>query len=465
MVMTNGPALGYERSWDDGLRSLVSISIIFDLIDPTHCPSIVSFFMTPSKQQEVSELLSKIRDAQESKKRAELLEELNGLQPPISALPPEILSIIFVYAFRSPHKRLHRTISLVSKRWRRVLVNTPEVWTTVDLDVSSIRGGMALLSFIANSSDRTLSVTLRFRGPSDKEGVLVSPNVDSRIAESFGRIQSLHLTNPPISWFSQLPQLQRMQSLTLKGHQGPRVPTNIAVDRIPSLTELALVDLKSVLMYSTCTNLTSLTLTQLRVTTSVRIFTKCPNLKKLHLEYLGRVQEGSILAGVDGEDSNFPNRTVSLEHLETFEWFLCKPEDIFVLSWQSAIWGHLNLPSLRSMKWVQKGELPRPPPMNTFFNRSALTLNEVEFLRVTQSGGTVFDDSFPVEKIVFEDCVPQFVDVVLGDIQSPARLPKLKTVEMKGRFLDRLRQKHLKLMTERAKASGRGIVFNGVSVL
>lgn len=400
----------------------------------------------------IAELLAKIRDAPDPKTRSELQGELNDLQPPIGALPPEILSIIFLYAFRSFGRKFHRNISLVSKRWRRVLSDTPEVWTTVDLDVGTARGRLGLGAFMANSSDRGLSVTLKFRGSSDSEGVLVGPNLDAKIVESFGRIQSLSLTNPPGAWFRQLTQLVRMQSLTLKGHEGPRVPTNIPVDQIPSVTELTLIDLKNVHMYSTCANLTTLTLIQMRIPTSVRIFTKCPNLKKLHLEYLGRVQEGSFLAGVDSDDGNFPNRTFTMEHLEVFEWYLCKPEDIFVLSWQSSIWGHLNLPSLRSMKWVHRGEPPRAPSMNAFFSRTALTLHEVGFEGVMGSAGTVFEDGYGIEKIVFADCRPVFVDAVLGKLQAPTRLPRLKRVEMRGRSLEPVLRRYALLIRESGRA-------------
>jgi hypothetical protein len=418
--------------------------------------------MTPSKQRKVTEP-SKILDAQELEKRAKFPEEPNGLRTSLSALPPEILSIIFVYAFRSPRKQLYRTVSLVSKRWRRVLVSTPEAWTTIDLDVGSPRGRMALLPFIANSSDRALSVTLRFRRLFDQDETLVSPNVDPRLVESFGRIESLELTNPPISWFSQLLLLQRMQSLTLKGHRGHGVPTNIAVDRIPTLTELTLVHLKNVLLYSTCTNLTSLTLTQLHITTSVRIFIKCPNLKKLHLEYMGRVLEGNDWGGEDMIHP--PNQTLALEHLEIFEWFACKPEDFLVLLWQLAIENQLNLPSLRSLKWDQREETTLLFPTPTFWNRVALTLTEVEFSRVRVVDGNMFSDDYPVERIVFSDCDPGFVDAVLENVQSPERLPKLRNVEMKmgGRFLEGPRI--LKSLRERVKVSGGGMVFNGVSVM
>ncbi|KAF7784912.1 hypothetical protein Agabi119p4_1077 [Agaricus bisporus var. burnettii] len=427
--------------------------------------------MTPFKQQKITELLTKIRNAHHGPHdRAKLSEELNDIRPPISVLPPEILSHIFQYVFHLPRKPLFRIVSLVSRHWRRVLVNTPELWAIIDLDVSSPRGKSILPTFIANSGDCALSVTFRFRGRINREEqTLVDPSVDSRIIENFGRIQSLSLTNPPISWFDGLPQLQRLQHLTLQNHEGPRVPTSIPVDRMPSVSELTLINLKSVQLDTRCLNITSLTLTQIRITTTVRIFTQCPFLKYLHLEYLDRVQDpANRFAGADGQDNNFPNKTILLPNLETLVWFVGKPQDIFVLSWQMAIITHLTVPSLKSLKWDQKVDFSgHLRSIVGFFGRVALTLTDLEFSRVGQTGtvisGEVFVDDCAVERMVFSDCGSDFVDGILQDVKSPTRFPGLKKVEMRknGRLVERaVVQRYVRLLKQR-----KGLVFNNVIIV
>ncbi|KDQ08651.1 hypothetical protein BOTBODRAFT_118404, partial [Botryobasidium botryosum FD-172 SS1] len=64
----------------------------------------------------------------------------HNLITPIYRLPNEVLALIFQFAESSPYNslqplesRVPLNISAVSRVWREIALDTPQIWTTIDV--------------------------------------------------------------------------------------------------------------------------------------------------------------------------------------------------------------------------------------------------------------------------------------------------------------------------------------------
>ncbi|TFK69604.1 hypothetical protein BDN72DRAFT_840198 [Pluteus cervinus] len=106
---------------------------------------------------------------------------------PISRLPPELLSSIFLYARdgADDRKQSHAVlvVSWVSLHWREVVLSNPFLWNILD-----VRGEDLVNIFLTRSRQVKLSVSMWAESPND----LVA------IVKELGRLQSLRLMCPEI---------------------------------------------------------------------------------------------------------------------------------------------------------------------------------------------------------------------------------------------------------------------------
>lgn len=428
-------------------------------------------------REEINQLHAKIRQLDESvaelsRMRAALLEELNHVQPQISVLPQEILSVIFQFAFPPPKFgafppkdnntifggvegadyswfKIYRTLNNVSTHWRRTLASTPDLWTNVDLHIQD--GPLEtyktfLPQFLKNSGDLPLNLSFHFPEYIDlDDDILIHPTVDTLLLDNFARIKNLHLTFPPPAWFLRsLAHFEQLTHCSLENAHDSSL--HLSLDRMPLVSELTLIG-NPVVLPSPCL-ITVLNLSRIPLNAAFRMITSCPNLIELHIRAPGYIWD---------PDTSYPVETFTLPRLEVLDWVaLSVTGTILDIPWEVSLMNHIHVPSLRALSWIHAVAMAigRPPEirraMASFFTRLPLTLTTLEFVKIRDEPNTQEDgllgvindnlhDDCHIESLIFTDCSSQFLAGILRKLtpqrtNAAPRFPRLREITMDGTF-------------------------------
>lgn len=161
------------------------------------CDACASLKDIDSRIHDVQESLRKLLDA-----RQQIVIEANRCHDPMSTVPVEVISQIFLYStegqysegFRLPATRL----AAVSRRWRYITLSLQQLWTSIRLSETTLTGGAEVLGkWLGRSGQLPLRISITCR-PRSK-----FPIPDSWVqtldilSTSFTRWDRLYLDIPP----------------------------------------------------------------------------------------------------------------------------------------------------------------------------------------------------------------------------------------------------------------------------
>ncbi|TFK31853.1 hypothetical protein BDQ12DRAFT_79136, partial [Crucibulum laeve] len=135
----------------------------------------------------------------------------SALSSPIRLFPPEILSAIFIYCidlrekpYRGPRRKdVPLLLCQVSSSWRRVALNTPELWCRVSFDLIPVSQKL-LYWWMPRARNLPLSFQFKYYNKPDRAALY-----DSLVLPYASRIRHLDLD----SWDKVIFSLQEMKSL------------------------------------------------------------------------------------------------------------------------------------------------------------------------------------------------------------------------------------------------------------
>lgn len=292
-----------------------------------------------------------------AEKDVALLRTLNDQKSGPRNLAPEILSAIFDLARceeAEDKAKGHRTLAAVCSRWRQTVELTSLFWTKIRLyriSENTVGKRAAYLRLcIQRSSGRPLDLSLSFMGVINEISDLFSPDIDGLLVENRDRIHSLFLESPPLKWYSFIPQLTHLSSLTLK--MNPRSYYRKYALSFPSITHLNRLNLfytvvsfgdlrtNGPLEWST---ITTIDLTGIAIDTCVTFLFNCPNLES----FLCYETDAPQRPRRYGETSTRP---VILQHLKRLRWPMVPAEPHNESSaWCRDILKRLHVPALERL--------------------------------------------------------------------------------------------------------------------
>lgn len=334
-------------------------------------------------QEEVRRMDSLIH--QLNRDRARLLQRVNNLQATTRRLPPEVLSTIFQFAHPPidfdtrptpsellEHRGLRReawqeddfqlVLGAVSWHWRQVVWATPQMWTTLSVEVHEATCGnmVSLLElYFKNSRRLPMTVELDFRAqlmlldaatPEALEGeddsLSLIETLQTPLLNNAAKIRNLIVTGLPPEWFTFIGKtFSHCQSMMLywppAGTKTWR-PAHFRLDlvELSSLHHLRLKELytPAVLPWSI---LTILQLVGMPINVCVESLAKCPNL----IEF-------EATSTTSSTSRDYLHQPVVLEYLESFTWVNPKDDDN---AWNCAFLRHIRFSKLRILKWSDHG--------------------------------------------------------------------------------------------------------------
>lgn len=360
--------------------------------------------------EEVRRLDGLIHQINEDKAR--LLRRVNSMQAATRRLPPELLSTIFLFVrppidFNTRSTPVHLpeddegrrdaygeeddfqiVLGAVSSHWRQIAWRTPQLWTTISVEVYETTGenNVSLLSlYFENSQSLPLTIELDFRAqlalllePADSlEGgppdcVMPIESIKTLFINNAAKIQNFIVTGLPLHWISLINKaFSRCQSMTLFWPpsyytQEEQNTQPLDLSELPSLRHLRLKNfiLPSILP---CQTITTLQLHGMTVRQCVESLINCTNLIKF--ENLGFRRRSPL--------DPLPSLTQSivLENLESLTW--CIHED----SWSSTFFAYIRFPKLCALKLFAK--LSKTPSEN-LYNDIATFFSGLESLQVLE---------------------------------------------------------------------------------
>ncbi len=417
--------------------------------------------------EEINQLHDEIRKLDESvaelsRKRAALLRDLNDVQPAISTLPRETLSLVFLFACPPPKFgnfpdredviRVTRAVDLrwydiytvlgdVCHIWRRTLLHTPELWTcvtgnvtddTIDTNVSFF------LQFFNNSGDLPLTLAFHYNRVEALNDTmnLLHQNIDTHLLDNFRRIESLHLENPPPAWLSRFPPyLSRLSHCSLDGIS-PERASELTLKHSPHLTQLTLINTPVPIDLPSPCLLTILNLYYVSLDTCFYLLSKCPDLIELHTK--------SMAATWNMDSDPLPAEKFTLSKLEVFDWAVVSTMGVD-REWQDALLNHIHLPSLRTLRWKHTFHtllFAFEQAAEVFFSNLPLTLTTLDLDKI---GG--FQEDFMkvlnripnntnIEHLILRSCSTSFVQSTLRTLvpqnDGGLRFPRLRRITLDG---------------------------------
>lgn len=427
--------------------------------------------LDPNQQrswEEINQLHDEIRKLDESvanlsRKRAALLRDLNTVQPSISTLPRETLSLIFFFACPPPKLEIYSgksdfisvarprdlrwydiytVLSDVCQLWRRTLLSTPQLWNcvngnitddTIDTDVSFF------LQFFRNSGDLplTLSFNYNYAESLDITGNLLHPNIDPDILRNFSRIKTLHLEGPPPAWFSHSPPyLSRLTHCLLD-----RIPSerehNLTLKYSPHLTQLTLIDILTPIELPSPCHLTVLNLCYVPLDTCFYLLSNCPGLIELHARSMA-------VTIWDVDSGPLPVEKFTLNKMKVFDWSVSSTMGIDQ-RWQDALLNHIHLPSLRTLRWnhtLHSLIFAFEQVAENFFSNLPSTLTTLELDKIGGFQGDFTNvlnhlpDHTNIEHLILRNCSTTFVQGTLQTLiprkDGNSRFPDLRKITIDG---------------------------------
>lgn len=313
--------------------------------------------------------------------RATLLRRLNNIQAATRRLPPEVLSTIFQFA-RPPidfstritpaeypddpdlrrdtydhEEDFHFNLAAVSYRWRQIVWSTPQLWTTISVEVyeTAAENNASILNLYfqnARALPMTIELDLRAQlmllsGAEDAERraksiSLLEPVKTAVFMRNAAKIQNIILTGLPIEWAPSIDKnFSQCQSVTLywpplhtRGWGENRGSVNLT--ELPRLHRIRLKELLTPLKLSWST-ITVLHLQDMPIKTCVDSLVNCPNL--IEFESL------HPLSAAVQDDSPTLTQPIMLEHLESLTWHTTGDQ------WSYAFFHHIRFSKLRNLRW------------------------------------------------------------------------------------------------------------------
>lgn len=339
-----------------------------------------------AQQEEVALIQDEVRRLNDliyrlNQDRAGLLRKINSVQASTRRLPPEVLSTIFQFA-RPPIDFTSRSIptefpddpdlrrgnyvseddfqlvlGAVSYHWRQVVWSTPQLWTTISVEVYEIvsENNASLLSlYFENARGLPMTIELDLRAqllllnsaddPEQRAKSIstLDPIKTSVFVDNANKIRSLILTGLPMEWISSIGRrLSQCESMTLYWPQlhittWTEYSNSVDLSDLPCLRQISLKDLRIPLI-PYWPAITVLKLRDLPIKECVELLTKCPNL----------IEFESLQPYSHTARDNLPSfdKPIVLEHLESLKWHTTSDE------WSYAFLRHVRFAKLRLLKW------------------------------------------------------------------------------------------------------------------
>lgn len=341
--------------------------------------------------------------------RARLLRRVNSMQAATRRLPPELLSTIFQFArpsinfdtrstpvYLPEDDQLRRNtyreeddfqivLGAVSSHWRQIAWATPQLWTTISVEVYETAGennGSLLSLYFENSQSLPLTVELDFRAQlallldsleDPPDCVMPIESIKTLFLNNAAKIQNFIVTGLPPCWISLINKaFSRCVSMTLYwpppyGTQGEQNDTRpLDLSELPSLRHLRLKNFTLPFILP-CQTITTLQLHGMTVRQCVESLINCTNLIKFENLGFGRRSPLDPLPSL--------TQSVVLENLESLTW--CIHED----SWSSTFFSYIRFPKLCVLKLSANLS---ESPSESLYNDIATFFSGLESLRVLE---------------------------------------------------------------------------------
>ncbi|KAF9442251.1 hypothetical protein P691DRAFT_630787, partial [Macrolepiota fuliginosa MF-IS2] len=396
-----------------------------------------------------------------SRQRTALLRELNAIQPPIRVLPTETLSFIFQFvcplpdfsptttsspplvgmqsAIRDTSHWYHMYLVLgqVSTYWRQILLSTPQLWTTIHLNISCEEAeseAMFLGRFLDRSGNLPLTLSFQYHeGYTVPASTLVHETVDAQLLENLPRTKKLYVDNPPPAWFSRSsPYLMGLTDYYLGTVDEDRL-SEPSLARCPNIHTLTIFNVYAPIGLPSPCLVTILDVACASLDNIFQLLLQCPNLVQLYVREMN----------IPLDDSTPPTKEFVLKQLEELRFELWDGDG----PWFDAFIDNIRLPSLRVLCWSNWNTPFSISSVRNFFANLPPKLRTLELHKDIDSDASYLadfmsilnrlHDSTAIEHLAFNDCNPSFVGDVL-QILVPGNGEKLRFPQLRKITLDDL---------------------------
>ncbi|KAF7770654.1 hypothetical protein Agabi119p4_6628 [Agaricus bisporus var. burnettii] len=410
--------------------------------------------------QRLDSLISSLR-----KERAGLLRRLNEIHSMTKELPVEIISSIFqhvsppinfntrVFRTESVHGHRYEQTSLdfedpgplfpiilaaVSSHWRQIARSTPELWTTIALEVKGprLRSQVALLDlYFGNTGNFSGSLELDFRNyfcafPNNQYHTVFEDDRDSLqqmlavILKYASKIQSLRISAVPPEWVDSLSGVfSSLEDLALgwptNGHM--KTTENISFTEIIALRRVTIRRLLAPLKLPWM-QMAVLDLDRMAMDICVDLLIECRNLKEYSIREPLFTPSDRRHPSLDG--------TITLDNLRNLVW-TCLPD-----AWSNAMLEHVRFSKLERLEWHGFPGKQHRNRFRNFFSRLPSTLRTLGLSRYDSPEGLldILTSTPQLTHLELLSCQIRFCRYVLQSLARPtsaeshvmALLPALK---------------------------------------